>query len=99
MYSVAKCRGVSIVICLVLESNGALRVMPPALFRDNIIIGFAGVILSLVRKSALTPDRLENPVHPLYLEPLLTLSSLLGSWPLRCSVGERYFVLVKFGGG
>jgi hypothetical protein len=95
---VAKCRGVSIVICLVLESNDVLRVIPPALFRNNMITGFAGVILSLVGESALTPDHLENPVHPLCLMPLSTLSSLLGSWPLRCSVGESCFVPVEFGG-
>jgi hypothetical protein len=99
MYSVAKCRGVSIVIRLVLELNGASRVIPPALFRDNIITGLAGVILSWVGESALTPDRPENPVRPPCSMPLSIPFFPPVSWPLRYSEGEGYFVPVEFGGG
>jgi hypothetical protein len=87
------------VTCLFLESKGALRMIPPALFHDNSITGFAGVVLSLVRESTLTPDHLENPVHPPHPTAFLIPPFLPRSWPLHCSKGGSCFVLVASGRG
>jgi hypothetical protein len=99
MYSVARYQEGSIMICLFLESNGALRVIPPALFHDNRITGFAGVILSLVGESTLTPNCLENPVHFPHSMPVSIPPFPLVSSPLHCSEGRGCFVPVVFGGG